>query len=100
MATKKEPDLAWIHRQAGLTIQFEYQDKGKPAQLNYTTVLGKLKDSDTWIVECDLTVTDGVANGEYWWPETAYVAVYKHDGEPASRDVTDEELSQFGVDDE
>src|SRR5215470_15592691 len=92
--------MHWIHRQAGLAIQFEWQDKceetGDCAQLDYTSILGKLPGKDVWIVECNLTATDAVADGEYWWPVEAYLAVYKQeDGSPISRYATEEEIALF-----
>jgi hypothetical protein len=90
----------WIHRQAGLAIQFEWQDKcaeaGDCAELDSTSILGRLPDKEVWIVECDLTATDAVADGEYWWPITNYLAVYKRDDDtPISRHATDEEVALF-----
>ena len=95
----------WIHRQAGLAIQFEWQDKaletGDRAELDRTTILGKLPDKDIWIVRCDLTATDAVADGEYWWPVEDFLAIWKRDdGTPLSRHATDEEIALFDTDEE
>ncbi len=93
-------DTHWIHRQAGLAAQFEAQDEGEEtgetAILEYTSILGQVPGKDIWIVQCDFTCTDAVADGEYWWPSTGYLAVYKRDdGEPISRHATDEEVALF-----
>ena len=100
MAKKKEVDLHWIHRQAGMHAQFEAQDRemetGDTKILDSTSILGRLPDKDIWIVRCEFTCTDMVANGEYWWPDETYLAVYKQeDGEPISRHATDEEIALF-----
>jgi hypothetical protein len=97
---RKKADTNWIHRQAGMAIQFEWQDKcaesGDCAQLDSTSIIGKLPDQEVWIVRCDLTATDAVAGGEYWWPVEEYLAVYKQEnGEPFSRHATDEEIVLF-----
>jgi hypothetical protein len=97
-------DMHWVHRQAGLAIQFEWQDKcietGDCAELDSTSIIGKLPDQDVWIVACNLTATDGVADGEYWWPVTNYLAVYqREDGTPSSRHATEQELALFPEDD-
>lgn len=90
---KTKRDLQWVHRQAGLAAQFESQDNGEMCVLESTTILGKLPDSEIWIVECDFTCTDAVADGEYWWPEERFLAVYIHeDGKPISRHATDKEV--------
>jgi hypothetical protein len=100
MAISKKPDLHWVHRQAGMHAQFEAQDQqmetGDTKILDYTSILGQVPDKDIWIVECDFTCTDAVAEGEYWWPEEWYLAVYKkEDGEPTSRHATPEEIALF-----
>jgi len=98
MAKKKTDDLSWIHRQAGMAIQFEYQDNPHvySFELDYTTILGQVPEQEVWIVECDLTVTDYAAQGEYWWPPEEYLAVYKQEnGTPFSRHATDEEIALF-----
>ncbi len=105
MATQKKPDQAWIHRQAGLAIQFEWQDKaletGEKAELNSTEILGKFSDKEAWLVACHLTATDAVADGEYWWPVKDFLVVWKReDGMPTSRHATDEEIAMFGADNE
>jgi hypothetical protein len=87
-------DTHWIHRQAGLATQFGWQDEGKLAQVNSTTILGKLPDQDVWIVEVDGTATDEVADGEYYWPIEAYVAVYRQpNGSAISRAATSREVA-------
>jgi len=89
-------DLSWVHRQAGLACQFTWQDEGEMAELDSTTILGQVPGKEIWIVECDGTATDAVANGEYYWPIEAYLAVYLHDdGTPTSRPATDEEIALF-----
>ena len=105
MSKPPPPDLHWIHRQAGIAIQFEWQDKaletGEQGQLDSTEILGKFSDKEAWLVACHLTATDAVADGEYWWPVTDYLVVTKRaNGEPTSRHATDKELGQFGVEDE
>ena len=91
-----KPDTHWIHRQAGMATQFQWQDEGKIAQVDSTSILGKLPGQEVWIVEVDGTATDEVAAGEYYWPIEEYVAVYKQaNGEPISRHATDEEVALF-----
>ncbi len=87
---------AWIHRAAGMATSFAWQDEGKLAQVNSTAIMGKLEGQEVWIVEVDGTATDEVANGEYWWPISEYVAVYKHeDGTPTVREATEAEIALF-----
>jgi len=79
-----------------MATQFQWQDEGKLAQVDSTAILGQLPGQDVWIVEVDGTATDEVADGEYYWPVEAYVAVYKQaDGTPISRAATDEEVALF-----
>jgi len=100
MTTKKKADLHWIHRQAGMAAQFQAQDEdmetGGTQILETTTILGQVPGKEIWIVECDFTCTDAVAEGEYWWPEEKYLAVYKEaEDKPMSRHATDEEIALF-----
>ena len=89
-------DTHWIHRQAGMATQFQWQDEGKLAQVDSTSILGQLPGRQVWIVEVDGTATDEVADGEYYWPVEEYVAVYRQpNGEPISRPATDEEVALF-----
>jgi len=98
MAKVKKPDLRWVHRHAGLASQFMFQDEGKIGQLETTSIIGTVSDGLIYIVECGFNVTDEVADGEYWWPEEVYLAVFlQEDGEPTSRYATDKELTLVGV---
>jgi hypothetical protein len=52
---------AWIHREAGLAVMFEWQDGPWHGILDSTTVLGSIVDSDgreTYIVLCEGTGFD------------------------------------------
>lgn len=100
MAKTKKVDLSWVHRHAGLVAQFQAQDQqaewGDTRILETTTIIGQVPDKEIWIVECAYTCTDMAADGEYWWTEEDYVAVYKQEnGEPFSRQATDEEVALF-----
>ncbi len=44
-------DTHWIHRQAGMATQFQWQDEGKLAQVDSTSILGQLPGRQVWIVE-------------------------------------------------
>ena len=95
-------DLRWVHRQVGLAAQFTAQDHemetGDTRILESTTILGEVPEKEVWIVECIFTCTDMAANGEYWWPEGDYWAVYKQEnGEPMARIATDEEVTLFVI---
>lgn len=94
-------DVSWVHRHAGLVIQFEWQDEcaesGNCAGLDSTAIVGKFEGTENYLVCCDGTATDGAAQGEYWWPVKAYLVVWKQEnGEPISRHATDEEVEMFG----
>jgi hypothetical protein len=97
-------ELHWIHHQAGIAIQFEWEDKCAEtqdcAELISTEIVGKFHDQEAWLVACHLTVTDGAAQREYWWPVTDYLVVSRReeDQAPISRHATAKELDQFGVD--
>lgn len=89
-----------VHRQAGLAIQFEWQDlemeTGETRVLDSTQIIGKFTDKDAWLVCCEGAATDGAAQGEYWWPVKAWLVVYEEDGKLTSRHATKEEIESFG----
>ena len=87
------PDAAWLHSQAGIAARFDYQDRWQTLEVHYTTILGQVPDTETWIVCVEGLATD---RGEYWWPVTEYLAVsHKADGTPIVVDATDEQQALF-----
>ncbi len=90
---RREHEQDWLHRQAGLAIQFEYMDKGQTISIDYTTVLGQVPNTETWIVRIDGLATD---RGEYWWPVVDHLAISRGEqGTPVSDDATDEQIALF-----
>ncbi len=77
------PDAAWLHSQAGIAARFDYQDRWQTLEVHYTTILGQVPDTETWIVCVEGLATD---RGEYWW---------QADGTPIVVDATDEQQALF-----
>src|SRR5436309_1162310 len=93
-----EHDINWLHSQAAIATQFDYQDKGQTLSIDYTTVLGQVPDTGAWIVRIDGQATD---RGEYWWPVHEHVAISRSaDGTPVVDDATDEQIALFEDEDE
>ena len=90
MATKKKPDVTWVHRIAGISAQFEAQDHGRTLSIDYTTVLGQADDG-AWIVRIEGQETD---RGEYWWDHVEFLAVLGTEDHPKVDDATDEQVAQ------
>jgi len=88
--SKREQD--WIHRNAGLVAQFEAMDKGKTLSIDFTTILGQLEDTQTWVVQVDGQQTD---YGEYWWDVTRYLTVSGTEEHPLVDDATTEQIGSL-----
>lgn len=86
-------DTQWLHTQAGIAAQFDYQDKGQSLAIDSTEVLGQSPTTGRFLMRVLGQATD---RGEYWWPVEEYVAIgKKEDGIPTADDPTDEEMAEF-----
>ncbi len=81
----------WIHRAAGMAAQFEAMDRGETLSIDFTTILGQIPGTDTYIVEMNGSKTD---RGEYWWDVTEYLTVSGTEEHPLVDDATDEQIAQ------
>jgi len=86
----RDPGATWAHREAGLAIQFQWQESTFPAQLDHTTVLGKLPGTETYVVLCEGTAYDHSTP----FPVKGYLTVTKgKDDKAIIDDATDEQVA-------
>lgn len=84
-------DLSWVHQQAGMVADFQWQDEGTPATVDYTKVLGKLADGG-YVVYVEATAESGFG---YSYPvETHLVVRMGENGNPVIDNATDEQIKQ------
>lgn len=83
-------DFSWVHQHAGMAAVFQWEDEGTPVSLDCTTVLGKLPNTETYVVYVEATADSGFG---YSYPiDTHLTVTMRDDGTPVIGDVTDEQI--------
>ena len=83
----------WIHRIAGISASFSWQDEGMSVEVDYTVVLGSIPREEGqepyWIVKVGGTADSGFG---YSYPVARHLAITRNGEREVVDDATDEQM--------